>query len=287
MDPSLGALSARTTSAFAVSIGTSLALESMLTGTQAPYDPERVLPPRIVLSEYDGFWVNLLTLYRNIRGAMEPTLERNAMAGDLLDALVYETELIRHAVEQDTHGKTQVHFYASTYSGLARAYPHASLRKDSTPKQLHYSQDLELVVKGYFKHHPPTPTLHLFDLHLKSKVKTKALVLTHYAHDLLSWKAFSELDLIESHTGLRKKRVAWASKLTGGKDLVRVPFCKWAIQFFGDPNTFAPFPIAARKQVLALADQYEWNGLTTPDRVVYCLDTLTDKLLASTLKSMM
>lgn len=287
MDTNNQPLPSRAMSAFSVSIGTSLALETLLTGTQPPYDPERVMPAKVKLSDYDEFWVNLLTLHRNILGALDKNDQATVMPGELLDTLIYEIEVIKHAVTQGTYGKTKLRLYASDYKGMAKAYPNAVIRHDHTAKQLAYASKMQQVIKGYFKDHMLGEELHHFDLLLKPDKKTKSLILTHYAHDLLSWRNFSELDLIESHTGLCKKRALWSSKLLGSDALARIPFDAWSMQVFGDPNTFSPFPIAVRKQILALAEQYKWHPLVTKDRVRFSFESMPDKLTAMVLKSML
>lgn len=287
MDGYAQALVDRATSAFPISIGTSLALESLFPGTQPAYDPARPIPQRVDVAQYQTFWINLMTLYRNILGAVEKASAHLPMPGDILDALVYEIEVIKHAVQLHTHGKTKVCFYASNYKGLPRHYPHAKVRVDGTDKQKAYSQNMQAVIKAYFKDHPESETLQLFELLLTPAVKTKALILTHYAHDLLSWKSFMELDLIESHTGVLKRRALWYTKLQNGKDLARIPFGAMAMQVFGDGQTFSPMPLPVRKQVLDLAEHYKWTATTTTDRIVLGLSTMSDKFTANILKTML
>ncbi len=66
MRDALSVLAERTVSAFPLSIGTSLAFESLFDGRQAPYDNERELPSRINIDDYKIFLINVGTLIRNI-----------------------------------------------------------------------------------------------------------------------------------------------------------------------------------------------------------------------------
>jgi hypothetical protein len=288
MGYSTAALSRRLTSALPISLATSFAMEALVEGTKPTYDPERVMPERVDLAGYEVFYVNLMTLYRNIIGALVKGDEASVSPGDVLDTLVFEVELIRSVVAEATYNKTQVHFYASNYKHMAMHYPHAKLRVDSTPKQKDYSQTMQSVLNAYFKTQIASDHLHLFDFLIKAPTKRKGLILTHYAHDLLSWPAFTELDLIESHTGHLKKRAAWYSKLTGGKDLFRIPFNAMSMQVWGDSNSFFGMPLVVRQQVLELANHYKWTSATTTlDRQIYGLNTLSDKFTANVLKSML
>lgn len=64
------AIDARTVSAFPLSVGTSLALESVFNGVQEPIDPNRVIPQKVEINNYDAFWINVGTLFRNLYNAL-------------------------------------------------------------------------------------------------------------------------------------------------------------------------------------------------------------------------
>lgn len=277
MDQSTSALSNRTMGAFPVSIGTSLALESLSAGTQAPYDPDRLIPQQVKMAEYNEFWVNILSLYRNIVGAVESAAWHQVTPGDLVDTLEFEIELIKRLITDLTFGKTKVVFYSSNYRGLGYKYPHAKLRIDSTPNQKNYTQTMQVVLNGYFKSQAQSPDLQVFDLELRPKGKPRALILTHYAYDLLSHPAFNELNLIESHTGVRKEHSLFYTKLMNGKDLMRMPFNEATMQIFGDSQTFLPFSLKIRQQVISLANERKWTTLTSLERMRLSFSLMEDK----------
>ena len=60
----------RTISAFPISVGTSLALESLFAPRLETIDPERKFE-RVDVTKYSEVWINLSTLFRNIVGAVE------------------------------------------------------------------------------------------------------------------------------------------------------------------------------------------------------------------------
>lgn len=286
MTISTSALSERTMSAFPISIATSLALETLFEGIQPPYDPERIVPQRVELKNYNTFWINLMTLFRNIVGALPKGGEDAVMAGDLSDTLQFEADFIRKLVSDNTLGATKVMFYACNYKHLQSVHPHAKLRTPVTEKQKAYRDLIELTLRDYIKQQPKDGDSKLFDLHLKPKDKDVSLILTHFAYDLLSHREFDELDLIESHTGVLKKRPSWQTKLLNGKDLM-LPFNACTLQVFGDSHTFSPQPIKLREQVIELSKKYGWHGATTKDRMVFGFNSMSDQFAASVLKAML
>lgn len=282
------ALSNRTMSAFPCSIATSLALESMFEGVQPPYDPLREIPQRIEVSDYSVCWINLMTLFRNIIGALPPKEEAGVMAGEVSDVLQFEVDLIRQLINQATQGQTKAVFYASNYKKLEQKHPHAKLRTPQTEKQKQYKNLMELTLDDYFKQQPKGGDSRLFDLHLKPKPgeDKKCLILTHFAYDLLSEGEFEELDLIESHTGVLKKRSMWHTKLLNGKDLM-IPLNACTLQVFGDSHTFSPQPMKLREQVVELSKKFRWHGATTKDRLIFSFNAMNDKFAAMVLKDML
>ena len=281
------ALIHRTTSSFPLSIGTALAFESLFDGSKAPYDPDRVKPERVSLDSYDTIWINVATLYRNILGSVESQVAPTLMAGDILDVMIEELDIIRDIVRTHTNDRVKVVFYRSLYEGLKRAHPQARLRVDNTAKQTDYTAQLTAVLNQLYKAHRKELDLHEFARGLEPKATTRALVITHIAYDLLSYKAFPKLDLLESHTGVLKTRVSWYTKLVSGKELTRIPFNACMMQVFGDSQTFHPMPIATRRAVMDLSNQYQWHALSTQDRLRFCFDTLQDRGLAESLKAML
>jgi hypothetical protein len=287
MDISTSALSNRTMSAFPISIGTSLALESLFVGERPTYDPAREIPQHIDINEYTCFWVNLLTLYRNIIGSLQKDGAERVMAGDLWETLEFEVDLIKRVVDESSFGKTKAMFYFSQYENLDKHHPFATLRKATTEKQKQYERLMELSVNSYLKNLRQSDHIKTFKRKLQPDVREKALILTHCAYDLLSHPAFEKLDLIESHTGVRKGISLWYTKFANSKNLMRIPFNACFLQVFGDSQHFHPMAIKLREQVLALADEYNWSAMTTKDRLIFSFETLRDPHTSGVLKNML
>lgn len=281
------ALEQRAVSAFPLSIGTALALESILDGIQPPYDPAREIPTRINLNQYAEFWFNIETLYRNIIGSVSSEVQKSLLAGEIIEVMIEETGLIKELIENNTLGKTSVVFYRNMQKDLARSHPHARLRQPKTDNQISANTLLDKSCEVFFKHHKGHADYRMFDRVLTPLGKPKALFVTHQAYDLLSERNFDTLDLLESHTGVLKKKSLWYTKLSGGKDLVRIPLNACTMQVFGDSITFAPQPAPLRAQVVELSEKFEWHAMTTKDRLRFSFDTMRDRFAAEVLKEML
>lgn len=276
MSASREILDSRKVSSFNLSIATGMALETLFDSQIPAYDPERVVPDRVDIAKYDEFHVNISTLYRNILGSLSTADKERVMPFDLLETLLQEIKLINDLVNHSSNNKTKVVFYHNLYSGLDTMYPNASIRKANTVNQMAYEQQHDRVLTELMSHAKNLQNDQLTLITVKNitspiKPGGGCLMLTHYAYDLVS-DNFSKLHLLESHTGAVKQKAQWYTKFNDGKSLVNIPFNIYTLQIFGDSTTFHPFPLACRKAVIALADKYKWNALTTKDRIKLCFD---------------
>jgi hypothetical protein len=234
-------LATRTTSSFPISIGTALSLETLFDGSEAVYDKDRVIPSRINITAYSSFYINLVTLIRNIIGSVSSKDSQGLLISDIAATLEHEVSIIKDLVKANSSGLTKCVFYMSRYKGLERKHPHAILRIDNTEKQRQTSAIIEKTLNEFIKTQVKG-SVEIYDLEIEPKGTPKAIILTNYAYDLLSYKRFETLDLIESHTGVLKKRNLWNTKLYNGKTLPAMPFCAMTMQVFGDSQTFVPMP---------------------------------------------
>jgi len=282
------ALSERTMSAFMLSIGTSLSFESLFPGTQPPYDPERPIPNKIDLNDYDELWINLFTLFRNIVGAVPSIKVAMLTPEDVGYVISEEVELIQDLVRMYTDNKVQVVFYSSSYQDLKKYFKHASVRTDNTEKQRQMTDLLTGSISAFYKFQTKRDTLKHFKLYLEpvSAMNKKVLLLSNYAFDLLSYKKFMKMDLLESHTGVLKERAKWHTKYMDGKNLVRMPFNEILLQVFGDSQTFYPMDKNLRKEIIELAEASQWNPLTTDERVRFTIGNLKNPYYVSILREM-
>lgn len=264
-------IAARAVGQYPLSIATSLALEG-LAGIHEDH-PEDKAP----LLKYTAVWVNLRTLYRNFIGSLDKVLGEMMDPVEAAEAISEEMERITEIV-RDINQHCTVHFYVSNFDSMERTYPKATIRMDNTVKQKAYTTMQTQGIRELLAHHKGAPNLSVFKRKLeynKSELPTVAL-LTHFAYDLLSAKIFKRMDLIESHTGVIKPRALWYTKFYQGKELVMIPFREDMLQIFGDNETFHPWAIGARKQIIDIAKEYSWSQVTTTDRMRMTLGFMKD-----------
>lgn len=281
-------LSARTMSAFHLSIGTSLSFESLFEGMMEPYDLQRIIPNKINVKDYDELWINLFTIFRNIVGAI-PTVEvPRLLPDDIAYVMAEEVETIQELLKQQGGPNISAVFYTCAYDNLDKLYKHAKVRTDNTERQKQMTDLLGQTLTIFYKSHRLGDTYKHFKVHLKpgGPVRKRILLLSNYAFDLLSYKAFDKMDLLESHTGILKERAKWHTKYIDGKNLNRLPFNECFLQIFGDTQTFRPMDKELREKILELAEHCNWNPLTTDERIRFTLQDLKNPYYKAIIKEM-
>ena len=272
-------LSERTVSAFPVSIGTSLALESVSDKGGKPYDPDRKIPQMLDLNLWDQFWINISTLFRNLVGALPQVDTKRLDPEECKSALLTEMDIIEALVREES-STCQVIWYASNYTRLLTLSSKAMLRLPSTEKQKSYTKLHNSVLQLIINHRETEQRpIRVFANKIVPANRVKALILTHMPYDLVNFSKFRELDLLESHTGVLKPRSDWYTKLYDSDELVAIPFSERTLKFFGDHQLFRPFPKKARKQIIDLAKECHWLWSTTDSKVLADAKRLKDHLV--------
>lgn len=249
----------RAVSGFPVSIGTGLALESIIQPVQesvneTPLDATTVDNNR---RKYDLFIFNVNTLFRNILNTFKfqeisgirPTL----LAQLLIEEITFISEFF------EAHGMT-TGFYVNNYDYFIRTYKE-NLRKSTTERQLRIDYITDQAIKEAIKHFP---NIRQFTKEVKYTA-TNALILTHVPADLLSHPGYTSLDLLESHTGLIKSRRLWNTKYfkVPDKDMSFLPFTEYLLTIFGDSVMFKPQALAKRLEVYEHMVKKGVNPLTS------------------------
>lgn len=269
-------LARRTTGGFALSIGTSLAFESLFEARQAPYDADREIPQKIDVRHYNEIWINLATLFRNIVGALEDKNDYPKLSPwDLAHAVVFEIEMIISLMQNEGHGLCQPIFYYCEYKHLyKRHFPSAvRFREDKTDGQRHNTYMLTKTMVSLFDN-INGGEVHKLDSELIPKKPCNAIILSHMPYDLLSYNNFKRLELLESHTGKLKGRNLWYSKFysVGQEQLNTLPFIRQFLFLFGDHVMFQPTDIRFRKLLLEISRNRRWTPLTSEAKVRLDLD---------------
>lgn len=282
---------ARTTSAFPLSVGTSLALESVFQTNEPSIDPDRKIPQQIGLSNYSEFWINVSTLFRNLMGSLSKDQANAVNSHQLKSALIEEMEIITSLVKNEGMNQVKLIFYVCEYKKLySKESKFVVMRRNSTDNQKIYQalqdQSIELLLKELKQ----SDTLRVFDTEINQAGygnKKNALIITHAAYDLVSHNNFSKLDLLESHSGVLKPRSMFYTKYTDGKDLSMIPFMKGLFPVFGDSTHFRSMDIRLRRELIELAKVNNWTQLTTIAKVKSNIENLKNKLYIDILKGVL
>lgn len=273
------AIAARAVGQYPLSIATSLAIESA-----AGIHPDIIVdkPP---VQEVKQLWINVRTLYRNLLGSLDKSTAMGADPGTFADAIAAEMDAITSIIAIESEGLTDVVFYFSNYAGMEAKYKHAQLRRDNTLKQKEYALILKKTMELLLKRHPDD--IKGYDLKIKRSEKHSAMILTHFAYDLVSAKEFASLVLLESHTGHIKPRAQWASKYENGKELSMMPFREDLLQVFGDKQHFIPLDLKVRKELVEIAIKYHWNAVSTYDKLMYGISQMKNPFAREILRDIM
>lgn len=263
-------LDSREKGQFPLSIATSLALEGafgILEESTFPQDPNN--PP---IRDYQQLWVNVRTLYRNLHGSMQRETADTLTIPALAEAVHDEMLVLQGVISERMKHRMRVVFYANTYKSLPSLYPYAHYREKMTDLQKIYSTfengTIEALLKMDASAHPVD--FKTFNVTIAAEgTPANVLMMTHYPLDLLTITGVRQHSLLESHTGVIKKRHQWYTKLKDGKSLVRIPFNRMSLQLFGDSaGMFYPYPIAYRRLLMECAEKYNWTQATTKDRIL-------------------
>lgn len=269
-------LAARTVSGFAISIGTSLALETLFDPRQPVYDPERKIPERVKLENYKSCWINLATLYRNIVGSIDRNSYLTVSPEELFSVLETEIEIIESLFAIEGKGLCRPAFYYCDYSDVYLKQKHQAvqLRHDRTDIQKHNTAKLLKTMQLFFKYKSGEDQYKRFNSTIYPDKMEASLVLSHVPYDLLSYRNFRRFDLLESHTGVLKTRVDWYTKFfkMPDTDLSTIPFHKEFLLIFGDNIMFSPMDIRFRRLIVDISKKRHWTSHTGHEKIQLDLD---------------
>lgn len=257
----------RTVSAFPVSIGTSLSLESIFTGPNPTYDSTRKPPPRINLSNYDSIYINVELLIRNISASVDRIRYLDSPANHVLEILLTEMDIINSVFQQEGNNICKVVYYICSYRDLKlQKLGKVDLRESNTVISKSYDLKADTVLKKLNK---KTDVILNLDSEIKGDRRSSALIMTHYPVDLLSSKNFRRMDLLESNTGLLKPKELWNSKYypLSQNSMNHLPFCKELLFIFGDRNLISPQSIKTRQRVYDISIKNKWTIYTTVQKI--------------------
>jgi hypothetical protein len=264
-----------------ISIATALAIESL-----CGVHPDIVVD-RAPALDYGRVMINLRTLVRNVHGALETEMKKLVTSKQIVTAIIEEMTIIESSVLRASNGTCVVTYYLCSLDSLRRDFPYAFLKVPNTELQRMYvdleRESLKELLKRVGAH-----DVRLYDVNIRDSFTDVTAMVTHLPIDLLSKGRFRELVLLESHTGAFKKQQQWHTKLTGGKDLDRIPFNRLMLQIFGDNGQlFSPMPRVTKEKVLEVAEKRKWTIATTIDKILADISAQPDQVFRSDIKLLM
>lgn len=262
-------LSERQVSGFPLSLPTGLSFESLFPRQIDAYDPDRKIPQNINVADYAECWISLSTIFRNMVSSMDRQVAMKVSPREYADTIETEIDVINGLFMNEGHGACLPVFYNCSYAGLAKAIPRmVQLRKQNTEIQKAYANKLEQTIKLLTR---TNDAVRLFDYEIKTQGPRKnALILTHHPWDLLSFKHFNRLDLLESNTGRLKSRYLWNTKFypVGDADMTVLPFTRKLLLLLGDRVQIQPSDFKLRRYILEVAIAKKWTSMTTDAKVL-------------------
>lgn len=268
-------LGERALGTYPLSIATSLAIE----GAQGVHPDQPI--NKTILQNYPELWVNIRTLFRNYYNSVSHEYYNLFTTQNHRSTFLQEIIFLKDVVSQITSHQTKVIIYFSEYDNIQRLFKNPIMRVDSTENQIRYTKALTELLVPIVKESAEIIKTRQFIEHIDNK----ALIITHFPIDLFV-KPNNGIDLLESHTGVIKRKQHWHTKYVNGKSIPQMPFRMDFLSIFGDNEMFRPNLMPYRKALIQLSEKYNWSHVTTKDKIIYGINTLTDKFLAANLKEM-
>lgn len=236
-------MESRTMSGFPVSIGTGLALETILNPITEVLDEGRIPPDRPDLSVYTDYVFNMSTLLRNLLSSVPFKDLQMVPKATVCDTFLGEVEFLTNFFRMQG---MNIRFYVHTYDYVKKTYP-TKLRLAASDQQKYLQELVEYCLNQVKRQ----DDVEHFNKDVRYEVDTSALIVTHVPWDLLSYDKFRRLDLLESHTGLVKTRKDWNTKYfkVPDKDMSFLPFMEYLLTVFGDHVMFKPEPLKDRLEL--------------------------------------
>lgn len=277
-------ISNRQLGVFPISIGTSLSVEGLANLTP---DRDPVFP--LGITRLDTLMVNVKTLIRNVESAFSNDELHSLKVEDLVDAVASDMEHLVTAVKSISDDRVNVIFYNCTYQDIVKL-KHANLVMPTTPgQQLRSQKTATALGKLLEKAKNGGRSIVSFNMYPDEKglEGKRVALLTHYPIDLIRYRWFTELLLLESNTGKLKGPDQFHTKLHKKVDGVDLPLNMLTLQVFGDGKMFKPQISALVNEVSEVAKKGKWTYMTTPDKIRFWISRISLQGYIQTLQSMM
>ena len=210
-------------------------------------------------------WINVRTLYRNIVSSIDSEIDYDNES--LLTDLMEEHKIISSVLEDFYQGyEGKFYFYVNTFESIEKFIPDGKIKENKTENQISYVKSESEVLTAFAE--LIGEDILIFDTKLDGSDR-KGMVFTHFPVELLSRYTFSDLLLLESHTGAIKSQTLWNTKLTGGKKNYRLPFNYFTLVVYGDnSNLLKSYPIGVKKLIDDISEHSGWSAATSEEKIV-------------------
>lgn len=272
-------LAERAMGQFPISIATSLAIESLV--GILPEAP--VAAPEIL--KRDLFMVNVRTLFRNLLGAVETDHRNKLDEFTMAEAISGEMRAIEAIVSEHSDGRCEVRFYFCSHTDILRKFDRALFKAPNTTLQHQYIAMETTTIKYLLKEFKDSAPIAQYTTEFPD-TNANAVILSHYAIDLLQRYKFANLILLESHTGALKPPMLWNTKFVNGREFEIVPFDRAMLQIFGDGVIFSAMPIKIRQRVYNIATKNKWTPASTKALVIHSVEMNRDPALEVLVKDL-
>ena len=249
----------RPMSGFPVSMGTGLSLETLFTPIQEVYDPERTVTKVEDIHQFTHCLINVSTLLRNMISSYNFEQLVSIRKQEFLTTTIEEISFIKlHFMSQ----QFPVSFYIDTYRSVKDSYQSKNrLRTVTTDKAILVDTITQYCLDNLRKNADVITT----NSKLPPSSQDHMLVLTHIPYDLISYRHFRSLTLLESNTGMIKPRELWYSKYypIPDKDMSFLPLLEYPLSIFGDHVMFRPSKLQDRLNLYTQLLKQDVHPLTS------------------------
>lgn len=260
-------------SSFPIAIGTAIALETLFKPRIAVYDPDKVRPDKVNINKYEFCYINIATLYRNLLASVDGNVLLVSKPDEIAKELFDEISIIQSLFFNEGNNVCQPIFYVIDYLNIAKTYvkKKVTFRTSTTDKQKIYDDKYIKMLSFLMEQ----VDIKVYKDLIVPIDRNRSLIVTHMAYDLLSYKNFNILDLLESHTGKLKTKYQFSSKYqpSGSFDVSNLPFSRKLLFTLGDKTFIKPAPIALRKNLFEIANKKHWTSHTTDDKITFDINS--------------
>lgn len=265
------------TSSFGVNVGTGLMLESILKPIDDRIDDTRTIPNKVNIKDYELYYINIHSLVTNIvssysSNSVDELLKKNKdMIDMVLERTISEMVMIKEMLD------VELIYYNMLYGPYYRKkLIKESSNIDSKTYKLKKSID-ELIVKLL-----TSSEVKIEEVDTNLPKRKKSLISTSNSIDLLNSNKM-DLELLEFHTGVLKKRDKFYTKLN---TKVELPFEELLLFALGDKKGLIN-PVLSIKERRVLVDAIINKRLKPYNRYSrgFIYEIIKDDTILSKLKS--